>query len=78
MKVEDAFRELRRRWFNRVLASHPHERECEEEADRMERESLNRTLKGTYDAQTEAIIRGDDHEISPQCANDLVKVRRRA
>jgi hypothetical protein len=71
MTLENAFRELRNKWFYAKLHRNSHERvwESDEEGDR--RESENKLLKEVYDKQTEMIISGMSCCIAPYCSNDM-------
>lgn len=71
--AEKAFRELRECWFNSHLRSHPHERDWEDEERDEIRKKQNESLKARYDADTEAIIRGESRPISPRCGADLFR-----
>lgn len=60
MDAQTAFRKLRERWFLYQLKYRGPEREWETAA-----------MKAKFDAQTEAILRGEDFEIAPMCGRDL-------
>ena len=64
-------RELRRAWFARHLASHPPEREWEDEARESLRASQNDALRAKYDDQTEALLEGQNVPLTPVCWNDM-------
>ncbi len=65
MSVEEAFRELRAAWFNRVLRSEACEREWESESQEDLREQLNAAMRRAYDADTNAILRGENRAVTP-------------
>ena len=69
--AEKAFRQLREHWFNSELRSRPHEREWEDETQEELRERNNAAIKAKFDADTEAILRGEDRPINPRCGADL-------
>ncbi len=72
--LTEAFKELRRAWFNAYLRRRPHERGGESESDEELRQENNRNLKGQFDEQTEQIIAGGTSvPVSPRCVNDLGK-----
>ena len=71
MKLDDAFRVLRRAWFSTQLYSSSHEREWESEEREAIREANNVEMWQLFDAQTEAIIAGVEYQIAPHCWNDL-------
>lgn len=73
MNKDEAFRELRERWFNQVIRSHAHERIWEEDAETQVREDHNRLMKAKFDKDTEAILSGEERAIAPRCLNDLGK-----
>ena len=68
--LSSAFIELRRRWFNLALAEGPPAR-FEDDVERTTREAYNADLKRKYDAQTEAIIRGESKNVAPARAIDV-------
>lgn len=61
MELEEAFRELRNKWFAYHLKSHPHARMDDGE----------KLLKIKYDEQTEAIIKGENKPLAPTCSYDM-------
>ena len=71
MKLEEAFRGLREKWFIYHLESHAHERVDESEEDAKYREENNNRIKIKYDEQTEAIIKGDNKPLAPTCWFDM-------
>lgn len=74
MEVSDAFRELRREWFRRVLAYRGPEREWESAEQEEERNQSNERNRVIYDQQTEHIIAGNaDLPVAPQCTADFCK-----
>jgi len=73
--AEKAFIALRQAWFNSKLRSRAHEREWETEEQELRRTMDNDAMKGEFDRQTLAILRGEDYPISPRCWNDLISAR---
>lgn len=73
MKIEDAFRKLRRTWFNYHLMSRCGERDWEDETQSELRERNNQYLLEKYNNQTERIINGEDLNIAPICAFDMTE-----
>jgi hypothetical protein len=73
MSPEDAFRNLRNAWFNKVLKSRAHEREWEDQEAEDRREMNNARKRYAFDIQTEEILRGEDRCIAPICINDMRK-----
>lgn len=73
MVIEEAFRSLRKSWFNCKLLSKAHERDWEPEDKSNIREENNKELRKIFDEQTEDIINGIPRIINPCCANDLYK-----
>ena len=67
----DAFRELRKAWFNANLRQDSPEREWETEEDEIAREAINQKLKTKFDEQTEAIIAGHNLPICPTRPVDM-------
>lgn len=67
----DAFRQLREAWFRTQLQLDAHEREWESEASESQRLAYNAEMKAIFDADTEAIIRGENRPIAPTCWHDL-------
>ena len=72
MLLEQAFKELREKWFNAHIKSHPHEREWEDEDASLRRELHNEEVKMAYDQDTVAILNGEDRPIAPYCCNDFL------
>ena len=75
LPAEKAFRQLREHWFNSQVRVSPHEREWEDETQEELRERHNAVIKSKYDEDTEAILRGEDRPINPQCGADLSATR---
>lgn len=71
MSLEESFRKLRRKWFYAKIYRNAHEREWESQEAEDNREDLNSSLRFKFDADTEAIIRGEDRVIGPECEADL-------
>lgn len=71
LSVEEMFRQLREDWFNSQLRLNPHERDGETQMQEEFRERDNADLKVRYDEDTEAILRGENRPIAPQCEADL-------
>ena len=69
--AEKAFRELRDRWFKLHLTSKPHERVWEEEHETAYREAQNKAKRVLFDADTEAILQGEDRPVAPMCWSDI-------
>ena len=61
----EAFRKLRREWFQREVAFQSAEREWETAELEAKREEANREIQAIYDAQTEGILQGEDYPIAP-------------
>lgn len=72
MNLAGAFRVLREAWFMSHVHQHPSERQWEEEHDERWRERTNQQAKEKFDVQTEAIIQGKDHVITPRCPGEIV------
>jgi hypothetical protein len=75
MNIEDAFRQLRKAWFDAHIYLYAHERESESRSRTAEREAMNRRSRRLYDAQTEAIIRGEPAPVAPRCLNEIHKAK---
>lgn len=73
--LETAFRELRERWFNRVLRQYEPEREWEDKEATVAREGNNVSLKRLYDEDTDALVSGNKRAIAPRCQHDIFKAR---
>lgn len=71
MDAQTAFRKLRERWFLHKLQYRGPEREWETDSEQEMRDRQNAAMKAKFDAQTEAILRGEDFEIAPMCGRDL-------
>ncbi len=71
MGIEDAFRRLREAWFMSHVYQHAHERQWEEIEDEQWRERCNLKAKEQFDLQTEEIIAGKEHNLTPRCLADL-------
>jgi hypothetical protein len=71
MKLEDAFRGLREKWFIYHLQRHAQERVNESEEDEKYREEDNNKTKIKYDEQTESIIKGVNKPLAPTCEFDM-------
>lgn len=65
------FRTMRRRWFETELLSNPHEREWEDAEAELLRIRDNQELERRYNKQTEAILAGEQHHLTPTCGADL-------
>lgn len=65
MSLENAFRELRLKWFNRVLRSYSQERVWEDEEEYDLRIKHNELLLEKYNEQTERIINGEKLDVAP-------------
>ena len=72
VELVDAFRRLRAAWFAENLHQRSHERQWESDVDTERRKKWNAELRGQYDEQTNAIIRGEDFPVAPRCPNDLL------
>ena len=68
----DAFRQLREAWYYLMLHKNSHERQWEDEDEADERERRNAEVKSMFDADTEAIIRGESKIVKPM-VDDLYK-----
>lgn len=73
MKTEDAFREIRLAWFNRIIKSYSHERIWEDEEALDLRDKQNKELLEKYNDQTERIINGENLNITPYSSYDINK-----
>jgi len=74
MNLENAFRTLRRAWFDAHLRSDAHEREWETEEQERRRNLRNAELLAVFDADTERIIASGAANVRivcPTCANDI-------
>ena len=76
MTLDEAFRELRGRWFQLHLTSRPHERVWEEEHETAYREAQNKAMRVMFDADTDAILRGEDRPVAPLRWSDIDKAQR--
>lgn len=71
MFTEEAFRKLRDYWFDISLRAQPHEREMKDDSSERRRERYNSEMKEWFDADTDAILRGEDRHIRHSYLNDL-------
>lgn len=71
-RLEDDFRELRQRWFSRVIADRGPEREWEGQQREAERIRRNDEMRQVYDRQTEDIIAGESFPVAPACPADFI------
>lgn len=74
--LQNAFRLLRSKWFQRVLESHGPEREWEDDDRRQQRERDNDWRRAAFDLDTEAIIKSNTKcSVAPTCDRDIVDGR---
>lgn len=71
MSLENAFRELRAVWFREHMTRRGPEREWETAEQEQARDRRNEQLRQRYDADTEAILRGEGRTVAPRCEADL-------
>ena len=74
-KLEERFRDLRGRWFDKHIRVRHVQRTWEPACVEDEREALNQKLMRLYDVQTERIISGRDAPLAPMCINDVRRAR---
>ncbi|MHC4699583.1 MAG: hypothetical protein ACYTFQ_03305 [Planctomycetota bacterium] len=75
MKPKNLFREMRLAWFFKVLYFGAPDRVWEDDEAEARRMEINDRMRADYDADTEAILRGEDRMLAPRCLNDLGEKR---
>lgn len=71
MKPKKLFREMRLAWFYKVLYFGAPERVWEDEEAEARRMEINDQMRAKYDADTEAILKGEVRLLAPTCENQL-------
>jgi len=73
MTPADAFRSLRKAWFDHHLRANAPEREWEDDDTERDRHHRNAELQTRYDEDTERILQGEERPIAPRCTADLTQ-----